>query len=307
MLLHQKTVGGSAAYISASGRGLYPEHLLAAYPTFPASFIKPDTIPLLLPNKSALGKTIFNLYQYIYITTLLILIFCFCRHLIRHRLKNLLLVQSFFYLSFFLSLAIIFLLAILSLRVEKETIFPGWLWTYIEEARYYGLLNVLMHLSVFVFNKYYLIQGKFKLRYIFYFFILFMIPEMMRGILFDINRIKNFKTEEYSWQYENRFQLYAHSIIKKEKKNNTTSKVVVTGTSYNMNHRVVLNSHVAPLRDVSKINNFSALNTKSPVLLFVMLEKDSLSGYLPFLAQKEVKTAGSFDNFNFYTVTVNPH
>ena len=307
LLFYQKTVGGSATYISAAGRGFYPENLLEAYPTFPASFLKPDTLPLLSVNKVATKKIIFPVYQVIYIITLMIVITGFCRQLLKKGFKNLSLMQSFFYLSFFLSLSIIILLCILSLFVEKEAIFSWWLWTYVEDGRYYGLPNVLMHLSVFVFYQYYSKSPKPLFKYILYFFIFLMIPEMLRGIYFDINRIRNFKKEEYSWQYENRFQQYADLVIKKEKQKDPLVKVVVTGTSYNMNHRVVINSHVPPLADVTRINNFSVVNTKSPVLLLVMLQKDSLPAYQSFLSQKDVKAAGNFDSFNFYTVPVTPH
>jgi hypothetical protein len=307
LLFYQKNISGSVGYISATGRGFYPENLLGAYPVFPASFLKPDTIPLLSNNKAATEKVVFNIYQGIYIVTLLLLITGFTRQLFKNGFKKLTAWQSFFYLSFFLSLSIIILLVILSLQVEKETIFSWWLWTYIEEARYHGLVNVLLHLCVFVFYQYYCYKKKPFLKYIFYFFILFMIPEMLRGAFFDFNRIRNRNKEEYSWQYENRFQKYADNLIKKEKQKNPSVEIIVTGTSYNMNHRVVINSHVPPLTDFRKLKNPLTINTKEPSLLFIMLEKDSLSSYQPLLSQKNLKTTGDFDNFNFYTLYVEPH
>ena len=134
-----------------------------------------------------------------------------------------------------------------------------------------------------------------------------MIPEMLRGIYFDINRIRNFKKEEYSWQYEKRFQQYAASVIKTEKQSRTIEKVVVTGTSYYMNHRVVINSHLPLLSEVYKINDFSSLNTKSPVLLLVIIEKKAFPAFQSFLSQKDVKAAGNFGDYFFYTAYVTPH
>lgn len=306
LLVYQKTVGGSATYISATGRGFFPENLLTAYPTFPASFLKPDTAAMLLNSKSA-ENIIFNIYQVVYIVSLLILIIGGCSFLLKGGFKKSTLVQHFFLISLLVSLSIISLLAGLSLYIEKEAIFSWWLWTYIEEARYHGLPNVLIHLSVFALYQQYLTNRKPIIKYSIYFFIILMIPEMARGILFDINRIKNFNKEVYSWQSENRFQQYADSIIKTVKEKDKDVKIVVTGTSYNMNHRVVLNSHVPPLTDVSKINSISTLNTTSPVLLLVMLQKDSLSAYQPYLLQENKKEAGTFMGFQFYTTYVQPH
>ena len=130
---------------------------------------------------------------------------------------------------------------------------------------------------------------------------------MLRGLYFDINRIRNYKKEEYSWQYDNRFQKYASSIINNEKRMNPGKKIIVTGTSYNMNHRVVINSHVPPLTDVQKINSLSTINTKTPVILLAMIQKDSLAAYQPFTIQKNVKTVGNFEGFTFYTAYVTPH
>ena len=170
LLLYQKSISGSATYISASGRGFFPENLAVAYPTFPASFLKPDTIALLSADKEVTEKLFFNIYQGIYIIALLVLITGCCHRLLKHGFKNLSLVQSFFYMAFFLSVSIILLLGILSLLVEKEEIFSWRLWTYIEEARYHGLPNVLMHLGVFVLYQYYCANRTRLLKYIIFFF-----------------------------------------------------------------------------------------------------------------------------------------
>lgn len=306
LLFYQKAISGSATYISATGRGFFPKNLLEAYPTFPASFLKPDTILLLSPEKEATEKLVYNIYQGIYILILILLIAVLIRQLAINRFKKMTLTQNFFYISLCLSFSLIFLLAILSLVVEKEEIFPWLLWTYIQEARYYGLPNVLMHISVFVFYQYYKSSHTSFFKYSFYFFVLLMIPETMRGLNFDINRIRDFKKEEYSWQYENRFQQYADSIIKKEKLTSHIEKAIVTGTSYYMNHRVVINSHVPLFEDIYKVNDLSSLSTKRPVFLLVILDTKALPGFLPFLSRKEVKTAGNFDEFSFYIVHLDP-
>jgi hypothetical protein len=304
LLLYQKLVGGSATYISSPNRGFYPENLLKTYPAIPASFIKPDTFSIM-----PLGGTemIFSLYQVVYILFLVVVTVLMSRQVLKQGFKRLTITQSFFYISYLLSFAIIILLTALSLRVEQEQIFTWYLWTYVEDSRYYGLLNVLIHLGVFVLYRYAVSNYKVMLKYFCIALLILMIPEMMRGLYFDTNRIKKFGKEEYSWQYENRFQQYAHAIIKKERNQNSSNKIVITGTSYNMNNRVSINSHVVPLSDVSKINNFSLLNTKSPVVLLAMLQKDSLASYQPFITKEEVQLTGSFDGFNFYTVYVKPH
>ena len=307
LLIYQKTVGGSATYISATERGFFPENLLETYPTFPASFLKPDTISLLSTNEPRTKGFIYKLYQVIYVVFLITTILLFCKQLFKQGFKKLTLTQSFYYLIFLLSLAVIILLIVLSLRVGKEEIFSWYLWTYVEDGRYYGLPNVLMHLAIIVIYHNHTNSSRKFLKHAPCFFLLLMIPEMLRGLYFDINRIRNYKKEEYSWQYDNRFQKYASSIINNEKRMNPGKKIIVTGTSYNMNHRVVINSHVPPLTDVQKINSLSTINTKTPVILLAMIQKDSLAAYQPFTIQKNVKTVGNFEGFTFYTAYVTPH
>lgn len=307
LLFYQKTISGSATYISSTGRGFFPKNLLETYPTFPASFLKPDTILLLINEKEETGKLVYSIYQGIYILILVFLIIVLIRQLVTRRFKKMTLIQNFFYISIFLFFSIIFLLAILSLVVEKEEIFPWLLWTYIQEARYHGLPNVLMHISVFAFYQYYKRNHTVFFKYSFYFFTLLMIPETMRGLNFNINRIRNFKKEEYSWQYESRVQQYADSIIKKEKSTSNIEKAIVTGTSYYMNHRVVINSHVPLFEDIYKVNDLSSLNTGQPVFLLVILDIKALPGFLPFLSRKEVKTVGNFDGLGFYIVHLSPN
>jgi len=306
LLLYQKTVSGSATYISAGGRGFFPENLLSTYPAIPASFIQPNTIHVLSASNEK-TSVLFKVYQVINIVLLLLTVIVFCKQFIKHRFSNLTVLQSLFYLTFLLSFAVIGLLIVLSLVVEKEQIFSWRLWTYVEDGRYYGLPNVLIHLSLFAFYKYYTSVYKKNLRNLFYLFLLLLVPEMLRGIYFDINRIKSYKKEEYSWQFEKRFQDYADSIIQSEKKIIPDAKVVITGTSYYFNHRIIINSQAAPLNELAAINEFPLLNSKTPVILLTILQKDSVANYQPFVSKKEVKQVGSFGDLNFFITTVVPH
>lgn len=128
---------------------------------------------------------------------------------------------------------------------------------------------------------------------------------MFRGILFDINRIVNIKKEEYSWQYENRFQKYATKILEKEKQ--PGEKAIVTGSAYYMTNRVGLWSNIPVLDDASKINNLTSLNTKTPVLLLIILDDKDLGKFEPFTTLYAKEAVGKFNQYNFYTLHIIPH
>jgi hypothetical protein len=225
------------------------------------------------------------------------------RRISKNGFKKLTVTDSFFYLSFFLSAGITLVLVVLSLRVGKEENIPGHWWTYVEEPRYYGLINVLIHLGVFVIYQYYRLRQSKSLKYLLIGLLLLMLPETFRGIIFTVHRIKNMKREEYSWQYEHSIQLYADNIIQKEKQ--TGRKVVVTGSSYYFYYRVGIHSHVPALIEVNKINDLYSLNTKKPTTLLVILRDKDLLDYQPFLSNIKKELVGYFRGFYFYTTHVN--
>ena len=303
MLGYLKYTSGSAGYISAPGRGFFPGHLFAEYPFGPSSFIRSETIGLLFPNNPSLERVVYHIFQGIHLLFLGAIVFVIIKQFWRGGIKGTHVTQSFFYISAFTCLALTGLLATLSLCVEQEIWDNGYRWTYIEDQRYYGACFVFMHLGVFVAYTYYFRRKWRSSKYLFYFLFLLLLTEASRGMVFTAHRILKLKYEEYSWQYECRFQKYADQIIKKEKQERL---VVVTGSVRYFNNRVSLYSHVPILLDAAKINEPGSLKTEVPVLLLVILRQNNLSGFQPFLATKEKELAGHFDDFYFYKLYVSP-
>ena len=130
---------------------------------------------------------------------------------------------------------------------------------------------------------------------------------MFRGVLFAVNRITNFKKEEYGWQTDHRYQQFAHAIIEREQQKNPIKHIAFAGSSPYMNNRICLYSHIPLLKEVDKINNLSSLNTKTSVLLLVALREDALKDFAAFLSLKGKHDEGQFGGYYFYTVYVAPH
>ncbi|MEO7922191.1 MAG: hypothetical protein ABIR30_00785 [Chitinophagaceae bacterium] len=308
VLLYQKMTSGSATYISEPSRGFFPENLKDAYPFIPASFIQPDTTGMLLRAETSGLQTISRIFQFIHLLILALLILFAFRQLFRYGLKRITLAGDFFWLLFLFATGSMVLLGVLSLFVPKEENVPGSFWTYIEEPRYYGLINVLLHLAVFVLYIY--MQGsplKKRLIPLFLFLLLLMGPEMFRGIIFDAKRVLSYNKETYSWQTEYRLQRFADDIIKKETNQGAKEITVVTGSSYYLNYRVGLYSHAAVMSQSGKINDPAGLQSSKPTLLLAILEEKQLPGYELFLSGTEKKLAGFLNGFYFYTLHVNPH
>lgn len=302
ILLYQKSISGSAAYVTDAVTGFFPQNLLTTFPFISDAFLKSGTVGQLLKAQYGIGSTVFIGLQLLHLALGLIAIVYMANKIKRQGMKKLTSVDSFFYLAFFVSLAIFGLLLTLSLRIAKDTEN----WTFIQEGRYYGVASVFVHLAFFVVYQHYRNQFTPLLRSLFYMLFLLLFVEGCRGVFFTFNRVRYFGKEEYSWQYEDRLQKYADAVIQKAKQQYKVNKVAVAGSSYYYNHRVHLYSHVPMMHDAQTINDLSTLQTKEPVILLVMIHELKKSQFQSFLAQKEGQSVGNFDGHSFYTVYVTP-
>jgi hypothetical protein len=303
LVIYQKNTSGSVAYIAQYNKGVFTENLHLTYPTIPAAFISPETAGLLLGQPYDENSAIYHSFQLInYLFILPLLIYGVIK-IAKKGIRNILADSFFLYIAILLFISISAILSILSIKYAKEF----GIWTYVQEARYYGLITILIQLSVFVFYKHFNFNEKKYIKYCSYFLFLLLLPELFRGFLFVTNRCINLNKEEYSWQIDYKYQKFAAAIIEKEQKKIPIRYVVLAGSSLYMNNRICLYSHIPLLKETDRINNLSNLNTRRPVLLLVALRKDALKKFSSFLSMKEKINEGEFLGYYFYTVYVNPH
>lgn len=301
VLVYQKTTGGSATYISAPGRGFYPEHLGSFYPFLPASLIKPDTPGAFLSLSASANRLIYRVFQVVHLLGLTTLILLTLRFWKKRGLRHLSLKGTFFALVLLAALAITLLLAALSLFVAREEILPGYFWTYIEEARYYGLICVLIHLGLFLAYYQFMLQGSRKGVWLFGIFIALAFAEAARGLVFDSRRVQQAGKETYSWQWDQRFQQAAGSVINKERAARHTSHAVVAGPSQYLNHRVVIWSQVPRLVQIDTIPDPAIVQATANTVVLLVIPEQNLPAWQSLLQNIPVNASGTFDHINFYT------
>ncbi len=302
LLIYQKNVSGTAAYITEPTRGFYPENLLHSYPYIPAIFINPETMGLLSGQPFRQGSLLNSFLQILHLLCFFLLVAYCLINFLRKGIKNISLVTAFYYITFLSVIAVVAVLSLLSIRVAKELD----VWTYVQEARYYGLAIILLQLAAFVYINYNFISfGKIS-KLITASLFLLMIPDMARGVLFSAKRAIKFNREEYTWQIEYKTQEQADKAIREQMKKHNVSDVVLTGSSDYMNNRVALNSHVPMMFYPELINDLDSFKTEKPVLLFVILRSDVLHKYEAFLSNPNKEVAGYMNGFYFYTVYVAP-
>jgi hypothetical protein len=302
-LVYEKSHAGRMGYVYSPAHGFFPGNLKAIWPAIPASFVNPDTIRILLPKYD---QFFFRAMQMLQVVILFFLTLTFFRIISRYKGKVIPLSVDFLLIYFLTSVFLIGLLCVLSLSVGKEDMPDGSLWTYVQEPRYYGIINVLTQILVFI--QFSLLSKKIKrhARAINISFFILISIEILRGGVFITNRIMKLRTEEYSWQYELSIQQYADKIIQKERNEHPGINITVTGSSHIIYCRSGIYSHVKTLLDQYSINSFSKIRSSKPSVLLVMIREGNLTDFTPFLDSEKTQFAGHFRDFYFYTAYVAP-
>lgn len=298
LLFWQKIYSGSATYISSTERGFFPKNLLSTYPAIPASIASPETVNLSIAANHTIRQTILVFYQLIHF----FVVFVAIRFLLKKlKQKSSSLKENFFYLSTLISVGLIIMLSTISLFVGKEENIPGHWWTYVEEPRYYGLLQILLQLSVFSFlslNKSFLIKAKHLIIII---YILFL-PETLRGIIFTGNRIAKAGHEEYSWQYEKSIQDYSKLLFTNQLKKYPEAKAAITGSSYFIYYRIAMSNKIPVMNDIEALKSTIALNAKKNTVLFIVENENNT-----LTKPENTELIGYFRGYTFYQTYVQPH
>jgi len=224
------------------------------------------------------------------------------RRIFKKGFRELKMTGDYFFIAFFISSAISIVLFILSITVGKEENIPGHWWSYVEEPRYYGMIHVFVQLGIFILYWGLRPINTRLARTLFIIMLIFLVPELIRGTFFTIKRVAHAKKEEYSWQQEKEIQSYADWIIRREKEKG--EQTVITGSSYYINYRVGLYSHIPVFLSSNLLNEEKSLPTTKPALLLVILTEEDLAAYMPFMKKSEKDFAGYFRGYYFYAVHV---
>jgi len=304
-LLFQKINTGDVAYIQSTARGFFPENLNSFFPFLSGSFLRPDTVDYFLRSNSNFSTLIFKGFQIISSIGFILIIVLLFRSRPLKTIKNTNITSDFLLLSFLISISLISILIYLSVTVGKE-IYDFSKWTYVQEARYYGIIIVLAQIAAFMaLNQ--LQLRKLKLQTILISLLIFlMIPDFIRGVVFSANRIMNIGKETYGWQYELAFQKTADNLLHQLKNKNPGDKIILTGTSDWMTLRASLYSHYPFFSDVAKLNSPETLKTSLPVILFAIIRDADLKDYNSFISLKGVDKEGSGHGFHFFSYRIAP-
>lgn len=301
--LYQKSISGSGAHISSTGRGFYPEQLVRAHPLFPASFVTLNTLRKLpvYPRQQ-----IIDILKVVNVLIFLFLVLIAIKEFVRNGFKQATIQKTFLFLALKLCGAITVVLALLSLFVYREIVPPDRWWTYVEDARYYGLADIMIHLSLFLFFFYYRNKVTGLLKSIFFILPFLLIPEAIRGFTFTAKRVIDIGKEKYYWQQEQEFQGYAEKIVHQKKDSLHVQKAAVSGSLYYANYRASLHEQIPVLEDLTALNNPSSLKSTEPVILLVIIKDNAKPGFQQFIDYPKTELAGNLNGFYFYTLYVTP-
>jgi hypothetical protein len=303
LYFYQKDISGAGTYISSPNRGFFPGQLLQLHPYIPAAFVTSNTV-WQLPESFA--GPLMNLFRLIHIIIYPVIVFIAARYFFKTGFRKMSLQITFLLLCLSITLALCFVLIILSLLVEKEQILPGQWWTYVEDARYYGIADILLHLSVFLLLFHYRQKVRGMLRAILIILPFLLLPEAIRGVGFTANRVIRAGKENYYWQDEKEFLDYGAKLLQQKKDSSGIKRACVSGSLYYINYRASLQIQLPVLEDAAVLNNPTGLKASEPMWLLAIIQKEQLPAFQPFTNYPATQLAGQFNGFYFYTLYVAP-
>lgn len=303
LYLYQQAVSGAGTYISAPGRGFFPEHLLRLHPFFPGAVITPNTVRKIPGGHSG---QLMDLLRILHLIILLVLLLLALRSYRRSGFRSMSLQKVFIFLSLALSLGIVAELTALSLLVDKELIPPDRWWTYVEDARYYGLGDILVHLCLFIISYQYRNTFSGFLRISIRLLPFLLLPEAARGLLFTANRVTRLNQEKYYWKSEQSFFGFGARCAEQRLQETGTQRLVVTSSVYYGTYRASQQLTAPVLEQSTALNEPGQLKTSEPVVILAIIRNDQAPAYARFINTPGTRLAGERNGFYFYTLYVAP-
>jgi hypothetical protein len=112
--------------------------------------------------------------------------------------------------------------------------------------------------------------------------------------------------EEYSWQFDLRFQDAADSIISDLRVQEPGKNIVVCSSIPFISNRVHISSGAPILYNSGELNHPQNLRSAKPVIVLVILFKKDLPGYKDFLSYRGKKYLGDVEQYEFYALPIVP-
>lgn len=301
--IDQKHSTGSIGYIKEDTRGLFFDNLKAFHPFLITSFIKPESVFILSRQILALPVLykLFQIFQLIFLFAIALAIFKYKKFLFAHLNWRLVLI-----LFFLITFCLCGLLVFLSVFVGPEALDNNEYWTYVEEPRYFGLIQVFVHVIFFVLISRQAFSSFKCFKVVKTVGLIFLFLEMFRGVFFSYNRIIEINTEEYGWQSEMKFQNCVNSTIAITNYKETKALTILVGSSDWMTLRAALKTRLPILDSVAMLSTSSKLITSKPVKLIAVIRNEHCSQFYNFINSPATIQLNTCYGFTIYSHLVNP-
>lgn len=294
---------GTVGYIKEETRGLFFDNLRAFHPFFLTSFVKPESIFIFFRGNLNLNN-LYILFKCLQIIFLLAIVGA----IIKYK-------KPFFYfpplqylptLFFFITIILSGLLFSLSFFVGPEAVDNNQHWTYVEEPRYFGLIQVLTQLLFLILTSKQIFTGHKWFKVVKIIGLIFLSLEMFRGAFFTFNRINGIGKEQYGWQTEAQFQKCVDSTIASVRLNQKNVNTILVGSSDWMTLRVALKSHLPVLDSLSVLKYPALIKSSQQVNMIALIRDDHKMFFQEFVRLPETIQLNDCYGFTVYSILIKP-
>jgi hypothetical protein len=294
LLIFQTSYTGAATYVNQTGKGFYPDNLLAFYPVVIAAYVN---IPFIYSASENIGLRYGQFNGVIWLLNILLLsglIFLFVKLLIRKKFMSLSLTQHFIYIGSIVSLLIIGLLATLSLRYAP-LLRPDYSWTFVQESRYMAFIVIVLQLLAFVliFKNWSSIKNK-LVKIAGFIIIMSLTIELIHGMYFTsklllVDKAHFHPDKNYIQQKE-----YIKELMQ-QYSNDNHDLVFTSGEKTFLN--------IAGLYGAKILYNFDPskkLGSSKPFVLLIIVKNGYLAAYASLLKGDSARPIKTIGNLSFY-------
>jgi len=299
------TISGNALHVTGVERGFFIDQFAECYPFIPASFINIDFGAQLIQSVFGLdySRVIFYL-KIINPVILVFLIFLLWGYIITQKKKLQFSSHSLFIIiGSFVSLAIIFLLAYLTLTY-KELLWGFHRWTFVGENRYFAFIYVFIPVLFFIALHYY--RSFFKkpvMWFIAFIGSLCLGTEVIHGIYYNAKILVSHKDLAYIRDSDNGIKRFP-DIITEIKKQYPDREILVCSKDQLYLHTASEMGYKAIFDYNNFLNNDLKVTSKS--ILIMPVNTTDVVIVNEFIEKKKLRLVDAIAGISFYTQEIDP-
>ena len=301
LFVYQHYYTGSAVYLGSPHRGFYPSHLLRIHPFLFSPFLNIQIFCTGLHSLFGFDyvKEV-DIIRYIHLIPFVATLFSAAIYFVHNLNNKKILSEHFVYIGLLSCFNIIFLLIFLSVTNAPEHKVSNFIWTYVEEPRYYAFVTLFIQQLVFIFLFNKKQKRKFVLKIFTAICAVLLTIQVLHGIYFVGKKLTTENHDFTIKKQQEAAQAFFYASLDSLQNHHPNKQVVSISNDITFQNLGTLKDY-SGLYKVDSIDRLTSLNS-TDVIFLVVLPDDVRQRHETFLQQPYLKFIGAVGGYYFYTL-----